>query len=326
MIRRWTTGALALVAMLPAACSSDGNGLFDPAGVGAADGSSTTADTASGTSSNQVPTDPAQSAVCVRWNADRAFLQEGRFTGDIDMCTAGTWDAPGPENTLRQVNLYRWMAGLEPVTLDAEKSVDAQACAVMMDANEDLAHDPPSNWDCRGTTAVAAAGLSNIATTAGVFATDLYMVDAGVQNLGHRRWILSNSLGPIGVGSTSAYSCLHVIGGRGAGTARWTAWPPPGDFPLQAGRVLSWTTLDRAGWSIQSDQLDLRNAQVTVRVAGEARPISVQTKLGIGYGSTFGIRISPEGWTVEAGEQYDVSVRGIAEDIDYSVNVLDCSG
>ncbi|TNF27588.1 MAG: CAP domain-containing protein [Deltaproteobacteria bacterium] len=268
--------------------------------------------------------DTASASVCERWNADRADMSEGDYSGDPATCDPGELYAPGPENTLRLVNLYRWMAGLPPVALDAGKSADAQACAVMMDANDDIEHVPPASWDCRTAAALAAAKLSNLATTRAVAAVDLYMNDVGVPNLGHRRWILSNTLGPIGVGSTRAYSCLHVIGGDGHAGARWTAWPPPGDFPIQAARTLPWARLEAAGWSLQSDTLDLRGAEVKVFRDGQEQPVTVDTGLDTGYGSTFGVRIVPQGWTMQAGRTYSVAVRGLAEDIDYDIHVVDC--
>jgi len=263
--------------------------------------------------------------VCARWNADRADLTEGDYSGDPSACEPGELYSPGPENALRQVNLYRWMAGLPPVTLDPGKSADAQACAVMMDANDDIEHVPPSSWDCRAVAALSAAKLSNLATTAAVQAVDLYMIDTGVPNRGHRRWILSNTLGPVGVGSTRDYSCLHVIGGTGRAGARWTAWPPPGDFPIQAVRTLPWTRLEAAGWSIQSDELDLRGAEVRVFRDGQELPVVVNSRLDTGYGSTFAISVRPDGWTMQVGRTYSVAVRGLKEDIDYDIDVVDCA-
>ncbi|MCA9513691.1 MAG: CAP domain-containing protein [Myxococcales bacterium] len=267
--------------------------------------------------------DEAASAVCERWIADRAFLTEGRWSGRASTCEAGEWPSPGPENTLRQVNLHRFLAGLPPVELDARKSADAQACALMMDANDDILHEIPTSWDCRSAAGVDAAGLSNLATTPGVASIALYMVDNGVETLGHRRWILSNSLGPIGVGSTNAFSCLHVIGGEGSAGAAWTAWPPPGPVPLAALHGVWWAGVDEAGWSVQSDRIDLRQATVTVTVDGEEMPVS-QWTLARGYGSEFGLGFTPVGWHTTEGVTYHVEVSGAREPIAYDVAVVGC--
>ena len=64
-----------------------------------------------------------------------------------------------------------------------------------------------------------------------------YMIDSGNETtFGHRRIILSNRLGPIGLGSTGqgGASCMQNIGGTGNAGKTWVAWPPPGPFPMQA--------------------------------------------------------------------------------------------
>jgi hypothetical protein len=193
----------------------------------------------------------------------------------------------------------------------------------MMDANNALSHSPPSSWACYNSTGAGAAGQSNIATTAGVQAVDLYMTDPGnPTTIGHRRWILSNSLGPIGLGSTSSYSCMMVIGGSGNANKAWTAYPPPGQVPLELFNV-SFQTLDSTGWTVQSDSINLGGAQVTVTDGGTNRPVTV-TQLSGGYGSSYAIRFNPQGWTTQAGHTYSVSVTGISTPINYDVVVVNC--
>jgi hypothetical protein len=150
------------------------------------------------------------------------------------------------------------------------------------------------------------------------------MVDYGNETtMGHRRWLLSNTLGPVGIGSTSEMSCLFVIGGQGDAGAPWLAWPPPGLVPYDAMYVptIGWSSVDEAGWSVQSDSIDVTNAQVTVTESGVNKPVAVNG-LGDYYGSMYAVRFVPQGWSVEVGKTYDValSVGGIA----YSVTIVDC--
>ena len=56
---------------------------------------------------------------------------------------------------------------------------------------------------------------------------------------------------------------------------------------------------------------------------GEVMPVDVRD-LAAYYGSSYGVGFTPDGWATERGATYFVSVRGLAEDIDYSVTVLDC--
>jgi len=105
----------------------------------------------------------------------------------------------------------------------------------MMDANDALSHGPPPDWACYTDLGAEGAGNSNIAGNAAVAAVAVYMLDPGnATTLGHRRWLLSNSLGPTGIGSTDTFSCLWTVGGTGAAGREWMAWPPPGPFPIEA--------------------------------------------------------------------------------------------
>jgi uncharacterized protein YkwD len=262
--------------------------------------------------------------LCARWNGDRADLAEGTWDGSVNGCNKGTLGAAGHANALKLINLYRWIADLPAVTEDGTRSDRAQACALMMDANNMLNHDPPNGWTCYTQDGHDAAATSNISSTPGVLGIDLYMVDYGNETtMGHRRWILSNSLGPVGIGSTSEMSCLLVIGGNGNAGAPWLAWPPPGLVPYAAIYVptVPWSDVDKAGWTVQSDSIDVRNAQVTVTEAGMNKPVAVNP-IGNNFGSAYGVRFVPQGWVAEAGKTYDValSVGGIQ----YSVTVVDC--
>lgn len=182
-------------------------------GPGTTDAMTTDAMTTDDTS--DPPPDEA-ALLCQRWNGDRANLGEGGWSGDAGSCNKGAVTQDGRDNALRLVNLYRWIADLPPVVEDAGKTGTAQSCALMMHANGQLSHAPPANWKCYSADGAAGAGTSNISGGPGVFSVDLYMIDFGNETtMGHRRWILSNSLGPLGLGSTSQYSCMLVIGGGG---------------------------------------------------------------------------------------------------------------
>jgi hypothetical protein len=139
--------------------------------------------------------------------------------------------------------------------------------------------------------------------------------------MGHRRWILSNDLGPIGIGSTDAYSCLMVIGGSGAAGKPWQAWPPAGPVPYGVWTV-SWETLDETGWTVQSDPIELGGASVSVSEAGTALPVDVNELAG-GYGSSSALRFRPRGWSAQPGHVYSVSV-GSNPPIAYDVDVVAC--
>ena len=228
------------------------------------------------------------------------------------------------ENALRLVNLYRWLADLPAVTLDPVRNQKDQACALMMRANNMLSHEPPTTWSCYTADGAEAAGKSNISSGQAVSSVDLYMIDPGNDTtIGHRRWILANSLGPIGVGGTDRSSCLWTLSGTGKAGKAWMAWPAAGTIPLQAIAGSRGQTVDATGWTVQSDKINLAGAQVTVMVDGAAQPVTV-TQLGNDYGAKYAIRFNPMGWTTVAGKTYAVSVTGIPTAISYAVQVVNC--
>ncbi len=308
---------------------------WDDAGGGqslhTADTGADTADVASGQAQDVQPYSPdsslgsaATTARCQRWLADRADLDEGTWTGATALCDAGGLTAPALANTLKLVNLARFLADVPAVGHDSALDQQAQACSMLMAANGDLSHDPPSTWKCWNAEADDAAKHSNLSTAPAVQSVGNYLIDAGNDTtLGHRRWILSNSLGPIGIGGTTSASCLWVIGGTGKGAKTWTAWPAPGVFPLQAFTSGWGPSLDVTGWSIQSDALNLDKATVHVTVAGVEKPVTTRV-LKAGYGSAHAIAFTPKGWQAQAATTYHVAVTGAGKDFTYDVQVTNC--
>ena len=253
-------------------------------------------------------------------------MNEGTWSGNVASCTAGDLDATGRNNALGLLNAYRFIAQLPAVTLDATRNAKAQQCALMMDANNSLSHQPPSTWTCYSAEGAEAAGKSNISTGRAVKSIDMYMSDFGSGNaasLGHRRWFLSNSLGPVGIGGTTGSSCHWVINGSGNAGKPYTAWPPSGPVPLDAINIPGVTSVDSTGWSVQSYSINLANAVVTVTDNGTNMPVTV-TQLLPNYGSPYALRFNPMGWTSQAGHTYDVAITGISTPINYSVQVVSC--
>jgi hypothetical protein len=261
--------------------------------------------------------------LCQEWNQVRAGLDYGTWTGSVAGCDAGSYSRGGIDSTLELVNLYRSWAGLPSVSDSDSRNAAAQECALMQHAAGYLNHYPQPSAPCYSEGGASAAGQSNLSATDSVEAVDLYMEDPGNSTtLGHRRWILSNGLGPIGVGSTDSYSCMWVLYGSGSGSNRWTAWPAPGLFPMQA-LDASWSSVDDNGWSVQSDSINLNNAQVSVSVGEVNKPVSV-TSLLANYGSSYAISIIPQGWESQAGVTYSVDITGSSENISYEVTIVDC--
>ena len=264
---------------------------------------------------------------CARWNGDRADRSEGTWSGNVASCTVGDISPEGRANALKMINLYRWLADLPAVVTDPGRDTQAQACSLMMEAADgELSHEPGTDWPCYSEDGADGAGSSNISGGPGVSSIDAYMVDQGnATTIGHRRWTLSNSLGPIGLGSAGpgGASCFQNLNGSGRAGKPWMAWPSPGIIPIQA-FAPSRGSIDDTGWTIQSDSIDLGDAVVTVTSDGTAMPVTVTQLMG-GYGSRYAIRFNPMGWDTTAGQTYAVSVTGVDTPITYEVVVVDCA-
>ncbi len=267
--------------------------------------------------------------VCQRWVCDRADMSEGVSTADLTTCDPGDLLPPGRPNALKLVNLYRFLTGMPEVTEDPTFDTDAQDCAIIQAANG-LSHMPGTTATCYNATGAAASNRSSICSGQAVGCIDLYMDDsdnATGANYGHRTWILANSLGPVGFGSAGSgrgktASCFYQVGGTGNAKVPYVGWPPAGPVPLQA---FTATELDKAGWSLQSDSINLDAATATVMDGTTNQPVTVSTMLG-SYGAKYAMGMVPNGWTSQAGHSYTVTIGGTSTPISYTVQVVDCSG
>lgn len=268
------------------------------------------------------PGDPAgrtASEVCGEWAA--GHVQNARDPWNEvpgDMCGAGSLTREALDDTVRRVNLFRWLVGLGPVSDDASQHPNDQACAVMMYRNGALNHMPPMSWTCWTMAGATGAGSSNLAL--GVRspgdAIDLYMDDSGVPSLGHRRWVLNGPLGRVGIGFAGNAQCLGVFDRSGSSARDWTAWPNPGPVPLAAIRGL---------WSFHSNRLALGSATPSVvRVSdGAALGVSVSHPPD-GYGPST-VAWQPMGWSATVGERYRVTIDGVSGGpITYEVEPVSC--
>ena len=232
------------------------------------------------------------------------------------------------------LNLHRFLAGLDEVRVEAPWTGAAQQCALVAHANAKLSHTPPSDWRCWSDVAAFTSSVSLIANRSAPLAIAAFIEDPGNETtMVHRRWLLSEKLTRIGLGSTDRYACV-VVDGRGlarmAGAASgpptepsarpWVAWPPPGPVPME---VFTSERLDEIGWTVQSSDDDLDRGSVTVSVDGRELPVRT-THLAPLLGSRSAIRFVPDGWSTEAGRSYDVRVTTRSRSFDFTVEPTDC--
>ena len=211
------------------------------------------------------------------------------WTGNSDTCTAGTTALTFRDAVLLRLNYFRAMAGVPAQVIFFDTfSAKSQQAALMMSANGQLSHSPPSSWKCYTAEGAEAAGSSNLAL--GVYgrdAIDLFMRDPGTGNgfVGHRRWILYPQTQTMGTGDippnngNAPSNSLWVFddnlwGPRPSTREEFVAWPPPGYVPYQ---------VVYPRWSFSYPQADFSSATVTMTQGGVNVAVTLEA-VATGYG------------------------------------------
>jgi hypothetical protein len=199
------------------------------------------------------------------------------WTGSIDGCERGTVSRAFRDATLARINYFRAMAGVPSgVTFTKVDNARAQAAALIMSAQGELSHTPPSTWACWSEDGRIGAGFSNLSSGAiGPDAIDQTMEDGGAGNelVGRRRKLLIPRVREMGTGSvpaTGAHPAVQaVLPGARSDAVRprdgFVAWPPRGYVPYQV-------VFPR--WSFQLGDADFTSATVTMRRPGD-RPLAL---------------------------------------------------
>lgn len=251
------------------------------------------------------------------------------WSGNVAKGDAGTLGAGYQAAVLARFNAFRYMAGLpDNVTLNPTFNTRAQAAALMMSANRQLSHTPPSTWIDYTDEGRLGAGSSNLFLGAsGVGAIDGYMHEDAPA--GHRRWILFPPEAQIGIGDIPTpdgdyptANATYVIGGFGKRPdVPFVAWPPAAYTPWQ---------LVPSAWSFAVDgAADYSQATVSVQRDGVAQNVTVKSR-GLGYGDP------ALEWTVDgasadranADSTYVVTIHGVlvggqSHDYTYTTTIFD---
>jgi uncharacterized protein YkwD len=214
-------------------------------------------------------------------------IPEG-WTGNILSGVPGTNSPQFDEAVLRRINYYRAMAGVPAaVTFDPDYARKTQQAALMMSANRQLSHTPPTTWIYYTAEGAEAAGKSNLALGySGPAAIDGLIFDTGANNTaaGHRRWFLYPQTQKMGTGNVSSdqgypsSDATWVIDSnygltRPATRDDFVAWPPAGFVPY---------SLVPARWTF-SYPGSFIDATVTVTRDGVPVPVRVDSQ-GSGAG------------------------------------------
>lgn len=295
--------------------------------------------------------------VCEVWNR---FHQQRETTvsvgADTASCTPGAMTPEGLDDAHERLNLFRWLNGLNPVSLDDDPATleAQQACALMMVANESLSHGPPASWSCFSDEGDAAAA-SNLSIAFGsrtaADSVDGFMVDGGANNaqVGHRRHFLNDRLASIGIGAVEgrglqsgnrwSASCFWVFDREDTNVSGrpFAAYPNPGPSPID--QVRDGFRDEAVRWSVQSPDFSPEGATVSItRVSdgadlpvrpdpGNVGPDGASFRAGGGFGDAIAYVWLPDGWEPQAGETYRVTVdREVSGPLVYETMLVDCAG
>ncbi|MEM6732766.1 MAG: hypothetical protein AAF658_14505, partial [Myxococcota bacterium] len=267
---------------------------------------------------------------------------------DAGGCEAGDLTAEARASGLRQINMFRWLNGLDPVPYTTDESVirEVQECAFVLGVNRALTHNPPETFTCYTEGAARAAAQSNIARDDPNYSVFNFMFDPGAHNyqVGHRRFFISPRLGSVAIGAVpngdgiGRASCVHVHDRSGSGTSRpFLAFPNPGVAPIEQLRGLN---SDEAPgrWSVsmgergEDDALSSGDVVHVYQLPERDEVLIHAEPENDGFFSSGGFAFPGAlVWKLDvnpvAGESYEVVVeRDGDEFLSYEVNLVSCGG
>ena len=259
---------------------------------------------------------------------------------DVAGCSAGSLTASAKADVLARLNAIRSLHRLPPVTYsDADDPQTAQT-SLMMVANGQLSHTPPSSWLCYTASGAAGAGSGNLfsSTSAAGLTDDQYLggwlTEAGSAALGHRRWMLDPFLGKTSYGRVSMRMANGAISDAATlkvfdfaeGIAIPTGLPtfvayPFGDYPARYAdpkAYLSFSVIAGATGRSASAGVRFTNARIVVTSGSTSLAVSDVTFDNDGYGLPNNLQWRVAGLQPEV--TYTVQISGVtgAAVADYS--------
>ena len=265
------------------------------------------------------------------------------FRSGASSCDPGTLTAAAYDEALRAANYGRWLTGLPDVAFAQALQPRTQACAAMMSNQRSLSHDPPRSWACYTEPGAQAAGESNLGLSysSETIAKSVvrFFLDGGANNqndVGHRRWLQSPTLGAVGFGyheasSGASASCYNVIAGQAVGATgpEFIAYPSPGPFPIELVTSRFWAI----PWSVSIDipyatrlpATDAWEVVVSRQDGDRLVPVPVRqiSSSAPWYGRTRAVVFTPD-FTVRAGS-YRIEVEAPGYRFVWDTELVDCT-
>lgn len=257
---------------------------------------------------------------------------------DIPNCRAGTLNSSVAANVVTMLNQIRALHRLPAITLSSSDNPASMEAALMMAANGQLSHTPPTSWKCYTALGAAGANQSNLygalpfanlnyGSDESLLAGWLTEIDnISVDSVGHRRWLLNPFLVTIGYGRVagtladgrrSDAAALKVINNAGQNVVPTSLPPfvayPYGDYPAKyfdTRSVLSFTVVTDGSSAFGANRsVDFSRATVTVTGPGGAMTVSSVAYDNDGYGVANNIQWKVAG--LQVGTSYSVAINGV---------------
>lgn len=258
------------------------------------------------------------------------------WKGNVNKCQAGSMNANSRNKTLDVINFYRGLNGLEKVWTTNAANNDAQRAALIMHARGNLTHSPSKSSKCftqagyNGASKGNLFGGKNFKIPNAAASPKAYMDDYGKYNdvVGHRRWIMNPKMKYIGIGTTTSFNAIKVMGvGNHAKYANptWVTFPNANYSPVQ---------LEPNGrWSVTRKDADFKKASITVYNQTTKKNLKVRKERVVnGYGdNTIAFQVSnitkPKVGTSTVSRHKvtikNVKVKGKNTSYTYYVNLFD---
>ncbi|MBQ9899019.1 MAG: hypothetical protein IJM44_06155 [Ruminococcus sp.] len=258
--------------------------------------------------------------------------------------SAGKLSDTSLTNALNSLNVMRYIAGLDEVTLDSGYCELTQASSLVNCVNGSLSHFPTQPSDMSSDIydlGYSGSGKSNIAYNAGSFARNTawsvvyaWMYDEddyNIDRVGHRRWCLNPTMGKTGFGAVSKNSSYY-------GSARYSAMyafdrsNSSADeygvcWPAQNTPVEFFTQEDP--WSISmGTSVDASKVKVTLKRQSDGKSWSFSSSSADGqfyvnnegYGQSGCIIFLPNDiGKISAGDSFQVDITGLSQNVSYTV-------
>lgn len=234
-------------------------------------------------------------------------------------------------NALNRLNLYRYTAGLETVSLNTDYGTTAQSAAALLTAVGHLEHQPAKPAGI--SQALYEAGYAGTSSSNlgmnyrnSAAAVDGYMNDSDTNNIsavGHRRWCLNQMMALTGFGSAGSFYAMYAFDTNRYSNVHAVMWPAkntPEDLFENS-----------EAWSVSfDDSFDIQSSEVSVSVVNNKTgtktvPSSVYVNRE-GYGTGTAVIFTPNVSTAK-GNSYTVTIGGVSKDgYDSAVYTADFTG